>query len=359
VKGATWLAAALLLGGAVVAPAAGPFTIARLNRVNARLCGRVVDYTHNHGVDRRLFSPALGEKRDLYVYLPPGFDPQQRYPVVLWLHGMAQDEYSFLDKVVELFDRAIVKGEIGPVIIAAPDGSIDGKPSWNSAGSFFVNSNAGNFEDYIVHDVWNFLTAHYPIRPEREAHVLAGGSMGGFGAYNLGIKYRACFKVVIGIFPPLNLRWVDCCCRYRAPFDPCCWGWRQCLNPNEVLARLNCGLIPVRQKQLTDQLYGRGPHVIHQVSRENPIEMIDRYELCEGELSMYVGWGAKDEYNIDAQVRSFLYLARERGLTVTAEVDPQGKHNMATGVRLFPGVIRWLAPQLAPYCPPLGLPCGP
>ena len=31
--------------------------------------------------------------------------------------------------------------------------------------SFFINSNAGNFEDYIVQDVWSFLVANYPIRP--------------------------------------------------------------------------------------------------------------------------------------------------------------------------------------------------
>ena len=43
-----------------------------LEKVNRRLAGDVVDFTKNHGADRRIFSPILGRPRDLYVYLPPG-----------------------------------------------------------------------------------------------------------------------------------------------------------------------------------------------------------------------------------------------------------------------------------------------
>src|SRR5436305_1252541 len=82
------------------------------------------------GADRRIWSEALGEGRDLYVYLPPGFDPRQCYPVVFWLHGIGQDEQSFLtDGVAEIFDRAIACGQLPPVIVVAPDGSRLGRPS--------------------------------------------------------------------------------------------------------------------------------------------------------------------------------------------------------------------------------------
>src|SRR6202035_2451276 len=107
-----------------------------------------------------------------------------------------------------------------PFIIAAPDGSISGRASVFNGGSFFINSDAGRFEDWVATDVWNFVIQNFPIRPEREAHVIAGASMGGFGACNLGIKYRDRFHIVIGIMPALNLRYVDCHGRYFAPFDP-------------------------------------------------------------------------------------------------------------------------------------------
>src|SRR5205814_2302337 len=144
----------------------------------------------------------------------------------LFLHGFAYDEHSFLD-MVDLFDKAIACGSFPPAIVAAPDGSVRGRATILNGGSFYVNTRAGRFEDYIMQDVWAFLHRHYPIRPECEAHVLSGGSMGGFGAYNLAIKHRDRVGVVAAIFPPLNLRYLDCHGRYFADFDPNCLGWRQ------------------------------------------------------------------------------------------------------------------------------------
>jgi hypothetical protein len=51
-----------------------------LQELNHCLKGHVDDYTHNHGADRRIWSDALQQPRDLYVDLPPGYDPQQQYP---------------------------------------------------------------------------------------------------------------------------------------------------------------------------------------------------------------------------------------------------------------------------------------
>jgi S-formylglutathione hydrolase FrmB len=323
---------------------------ANLPSLNCRLSGKIVDYTHHHGCDRRLWSAALCQKRDLYVYLPPGYDPSKQYPFMLWLHGFAQDEQSFAKEVVGPLDRAIACGQLPPFIAAAPDGSISGEASFMSAGSFFINSKAGRFEDYVIQDVLGFVFAHYPIRPEREAHVVAGVSMGGGAAYNLAIKHRDLFKVVVGVFPPLNLRWVDCHGRYRIRFDPCCWGWRTCFPPEEVIGRFY-GVIKIRMKNFIGPLFDATPDAAQQVAQENPIEMLDRLSLRPGELCMYVGYGGKDQFFIDAQVESFLYRARERGLNVTVDYVPRGKHDYATALKLLPGVVQFLNPLIAPYAP--------
>jgi S-formylglutathione hydrolase FrmB len=347
---------ALLVVGLFQSPALAGDWLGRdsLEACNRRLCGQVVDFTHNHGADRRIWSPALGQPRDLYVYLPPRFDPNQPYPAVLFLHGFLQDETAFVQYVVEDLDRAIVTGRLPPVIVAAPDGSLNGRASYFSPGSFFINSKAGRFEDYVIQDVWGFVTAHYPIRPEREAHVLAGASMGGFGAYNLAMKHPDLFKVVVGIFPPLNLRWVDCHGRYMANFDPCCWGWRnQVDRGHEVIGRFYLGVVTIRLKKVIDPLFGRGPEALAAVSHENPIEMLDHLDIPNGLLDTFVGYGGKDEFNLDAQIESFLYRARQRGLCVTVAYDPKGRHNPSTARKLFDPMVAWLAPRLAPYSPPL------
>lgn len=323
-----------------------------LANVNRRLHGQVVDFTCNHGGDRRIYSPSLGAKRDLYVYLPPHYSPQQQYPLIIYMHGFGQDEESFL-KFVELFDGPIACGKLPPVIIAAPDGSIRGRPSLLNAGSFYVNSKAGRFEDYIVLDVWNFLHERYLIRPERGAHVLVGGSMGGFAAFNLGIKYRDRVGNVAGVLPPLNLRYLDCHGRYFAPFDPDCIGWRQELRPYAAVGRFACGLIVIRERRMTDPLFGRSPDAIGNVARENPTEMLESYDVKPGELEMFVGYAGRDEFNLDAQAESFLYYAKCRGLTVTSVYVPNGHHNTETAKKMVPCVTEWLGPKLAPYAPPL------
>ena len=62
--------------------------------INKKLRGQLVDYTHNHLRDRRIWSNSLCAKRDLYVYLPPCYDPCRQYPGMIYLHGIAQDEAS-------------------------------------------------------------------------------------------------------------------------------------------------------------------------------------------------------------------------------------------------------------------------
>lgn len=323
-----------------------------LGRHNRRLAGEVVDYTHNHGADRRIWSSALGEPRDLYVYLPPGYDASRQYPCILWLHGFMQDEQSFLwNQVVDSIDQAISDGRLPPVIVAAPDGTINGRPSILTASSFFINSNRGDFEDYVIKDVWGFVQENYPIRPEKEAHVLAGVSMGGFAAFNLAMKHSDLFQVAIGVFPPLNLRWVDCHCNYRGKFDPECWGWRTSADRgHEVIGSFYFGLIKIHLRQVIDKLFDPDD-VIESLSRENPIEMIDRLGIKEGQLSMYVAYAGKDGYNIDTQVESFLYRGNERGLRVGVGYLPQGRHNMITAQRLFPGIVDWLGPRLEAFRP--------
>src|SRR3712207_5528772 len=97
-----WLVPALLL--AVLPPA----TLATgwrkdssdLGVLNKRLRGKVVDHTANHGEDRRIWSRSMYQRRDAYVYLPPGFDRSQHYPLLLWLHGFGQDEKAFVRHIV-------------------------------------------------------------------------------------------------------------------------------------------------------------------------------------------------------------------------------------------------------------------
>lgn len=319
-----------------------------LQRVNRDLHGQVLDFTHNHGADRRIWSPALSERRDLYVYVPPGYDPAKKYPLGIFLHGAGQDEQFFLKSFAREFDRAIAAGELPPFIVAAPDGSMVGRPSFFSLATFFANTDAGRYEDYLMHDVWDFLMNNFPIRPEREAHVLLGASMGGSAAFTQAIKHKDRVKIALGFMPALNLRWVDCHERYAGPFDPDCWGWRTKVRPFEIVGRPK-GIFKVRFHNLYGPLVGYGHDAMAKLSLFNPIEVMDHYNLKPGELDLYVAYGGLDEFNIKAQAESFLYRAKERGLKVGVEYDPQGRHDEESGRRLLAGALQWVGPLVERY----------
>ncbi len=354
----SWLAALLLVGLAVPRSLAqdpvatsdgGPeFDVVALN---THLKGRIVDHTHNHGQDRRIWSRSLYQWRDLYVYLPPGYDKGQLYPVVIYLHAFAQDEHSFLS-VARAIDVAICKGVLPPAIVAAPDGSIDGHCCLEKPGSFFLNSNAGPYEDYVLQDVWDYLISHYSISPQREAHALVGASMGGFAAFNLGMRHRNAFAHVVGIFPPLNVRWADLSGNPNANFNPYSWGWRDNFDgKRDLVGRF--GLLPIKMSHLIGPVFGDGEEALNAISANNPIELIDRTRLQNGELGMFIAYAGKDTFNIDAQVESFLYYAKCRGLGVHVAYDPHGHHNWHTAQRFLPAIFRWLGARLQPCAPPL------
>jgi Putative esterase len=313
--------------------------------LNSKLKGQVLDFTHNHGADRRFWAPSLCQKRDMYVYVPPGYDPALSYSLAIYLHGMGQDEVSFLQNVVQPFDEAIACGKVPPVIIAAPDGSIQGEATLLRNASFWVNGVFGRFEDYLQQDVWGFLHCHFRIRPEREAHALVGVSMGGTGGFGQAIKYKERFKLVIGVMPAVNLRWVDCRQQYRSKFDPNNWSWREKMNPLEVIGR-PAGPFKVRAGILFRPVVGHHANAIARLSEVNPIEILDRSDLKDGELDMLIGYGGCDEFNIDAQVDSFIYLAKCRGIAIATEFDPCGRHDIASGLKMLPNLLAWLAPRV-------------
>jgi S-formylglutathione hydrolase FrmB len=174
--------------------------------------------------------------------------------------------------------------------------------------------------------------------------------MGGGAAFHTAIKYSDRFGVVVGFFPPLNVRWQDCHGNWNAPFDPCCWGWRTDLDRGLAPVGRFFGVYTVRARNVTFPLYGRGsPEIVPATSLENPIEMLDRYPLTPNQPRMFVAYAGRDEFNIGAMVDSFLYVARQRGIQVDTAYDPKGHHDLATARKLMPPTLAWLAQQLAAY----------
>jgi poly(3-hydroxybutyrate) depolymerase len=347
------LFAALVLLASVTVPAqAQVFDNVNLNRLNRELCGRVVDYTHNHGADRRLCSPILGRPRDLYVYLPPGYDPSVAYPLILFLHGADVDEHDFLDPGdLKALDRMMSRGEIPPTLIAAPDGTYDGSNWVTSTHSLWINGLGGRFEDHLVAEVVPFLMQTYSIRPERQGHALLGVSAGGFGAMAIALRHRDIFGVVATLAGPLNMLYNNRASRYGDDFDPASYRERTEYDPNMTIARFYFGLLRRQVKTYLEPVYGTGPDVIAKVARDNPADLLSSTNLRPGELAIYVNYPVRDNFNFDAQDESFAWLAARRGVAVDLTQVPKARHNLSyiEGAEL--PAYQWLGRHMLPPIP--------
>lgn len=325
---------------------------ASLNRLNRQLAGTLVDYTHNHGADRRLYSPILGMPRDLYVYLPPGYNPCLAYPLVLYFHMGYIDEHALLGpgRIDEL-DRMIRCGVIPPMIVAAPDGVYTGENHFRHPHSLFINGQGGRYEDHIIHEVLPFLMRCYSIRPEREAHGVLGASAGGLGAMDLALKHRDLFGAVATLAAPLNLRYANCHGDYLEDFNPATYRWKTVYDPDEVIGIFYFGLRRVRARRYVEPVFGAGPAVADRITANNPADLLFATDLRPSELALYVNYPGRDNWNFDAQDESFVWLAGLKGIAVTRECVPHGRHNLPYFRSNHGKAYLWLGQHLLPPAP--------
>lgn len=316
------------------------------DRATRNLAGSIVDYTRNNHHDRRIWSESLGQKKDLYVYLPPGYDKNKAYPLFIWMHGFTQDENQFLDYVVKRFDCAIARGIIPPMIVIAPDGSIGKNLKLIPPGSFFVNSKAGRFEDYLMKDILGFITTNYLISPHRKDHSLGGTSMGGAAAYHLGMKHQQFFKNITGIYPPLNTRYQDRWGSYLGNYDPSFKELREDFSQGRMNVGRFFGFILIKAHDVMGELFDYGdPSVATEMALINPLEMIDHYHVAKTDLAFFLAYGGKDQFNLDAQAESFIDKAREQKLDLTVRYNPRGRHDTPTAIQFIPMMLDWLGEQ--------------
>jgi S-formylglutathione hydrolase FrmB len=346
-----YVTTAALIVLVAVQPAQAQFRArARLRGLNERIEGRVVDYTRNLRGDNRLYSPILGESRDLYIYLPPGYTPTRAYPLILYLHMAFVDERRFVasNRVIEL-DEMIEAGQFPPAIVAIPDGLIGPGDPLRAPHSLFVNGVSGRFEDHLLQEVVPFVRAHYSVRPEREAHALIGVSAGGFGAASIALRHADEFGAVATIGAPLNLRYTTCDNNVREDFDPATFRWKQNYDPDEIVATFYFGLSRVPAKKYLTPVFGDDVAAVPRlVAAVNPADLLFTASPRPGHPAMYVNFAGRDNWNFDAQAQSFLWLAAQRGFPVDSDCVPGARHNLPYFRTNHVPAYRWLASHLLP-----------
>ena len=160
-------------------------------------------------VDDTFYSEALGVDRDMRVYLPEGYDPDEMipYPVIYFLHGAnsysSDPSYLFLyDILDELIGHDDPEQAIQPLVMIVPDGSI---PPY--AGSMWADSDLyGPFEQYVVNDVIGHAESAYNVRTDKFGRAIDGYSMGGMGGMSIAMAHPTLFCAVASNSGGLDFR---------------------------------------------------------------------------------------------------------------------------------------------------------
>jgi len=141
-------------------------------------------------VSRGYRSPISQRVQGYTVYVPPDYTPDQKWPLMIVLHGGSSNGNLFLGVVLgnnmdwktydaHLWDRYEPRWS-PPFIVAAPDGY--GQVLWRWMG------------EQDVLDVVDDIARNYSVDSERV--VLSGLSNGGVGAYAIGSRHASRFSVV-------------------------------------------------------------------------------------------------------------------------------------------------------------------
>jgi len=136
------------------------------------------------------------------IYLPPGYteNPNLAYPVIYLLHGFGHTQGTWMPggyfsmNIKTILDNLFTEEEIQPMIVVMPNGY----NKWH--GCWYTNSAVtGNWEDYIVQDLADYIDNNYRTIPDKESRGIAGHSMGGTGAFSLAMKHPDIYSAVFSL----------------------------------------------------------------------------------------------------------------------------------------------------------------
>ncbi len=117
---------------------------------------------------------------------------QENYKVIILLHGANNDRTEWLLKS-QIYD--MVK-EL-PVLVFMPSGK----------NSFYVNTRNGyHYMDYIAEEIPSFIRTHFRVSARREDWLIAGESMGGYGAVVCGMNHLNTFGNIAEFSGALDIR---------------------------------------------------------------------------------------------------------------------------------------------------------
>ena len=247
----------------------------------------------------RFYSPALARNWAYNVYLPEHYaDGGLRYPVLFLLHGFGgnRDEWVEHGDIAGMADRLIAAGDIPPCIIVMP-----------SAGRSWYLDGTEDMETAIIRDLIPEIDSRFRTISRRDGRLIAGESMGGYGALRFILKYPELFSAGALLSPAIYVP------------EP----------PPKSGARLS----PV---------FARDGRFDPAIWIANDYPALLKPFLARGiEVPLYLGVGNLDELNIGYHMAKLYVIWRGHGWSTRYRVAV-GRHDFIVWRKLMPGALTFI-----------------
>jgi enterochelin esterase-like enzyme len=145
-------------------------------------------------------SNALNANMGFAVYLPAGYNPDERYPVLYIMYGYGGNQYSMFNNfmsVNRVADKMMLQGVMKPMILVVPDYknsfAVNSTPAQNPNAS---GGTIGLYEDYLIKELIPYIDRNFSTISTPDGRFVEGYSMGGFAALYLGFNYPGLFSKI-------------------------------------------------------------------------------------------------------------------------------------------------------------------
>ena len=135
-------------------------------------------------------SPVLKSRVDISVFASDAIAGKSDIPVIILLHGVYGSHWSWSlqGDAHKTLESMIESGMIQPFLLVMPSDGL-----WGD-GSGYVAHHNQNFEEWIGIELPEVIRQVFEEITEQSNFYIGGLSMGGFGAFRIGIKYSGTCK---------------------------------------------------------------------------------------------------------------------------------------------------------------------
>jgi len=149
---------------------------------------------HHHDYE----SKALGKRRRIVVYTPPGMGDEP-LPVLYLSHGFSDHEETWTvhGKAHWILDALIHEKQAVPMIVVMPDAhALPPARDRKDRARNYGEENSKAFVEELTQDVIPLVEKTYPARTGREHRAFAGLSMGGGHALHIALHHHDRFSEI-------------------------------------------------------------------------------------------------------------------------------------------------------------------